>query len=234
VGKRLPKLDLLGSCVFNILQRFLTHLFVCLFVFLFFVLQVPNFDPDFTIAAMTRDAILKRSIVFPKGEYGHPLLHTNDAGRLLLLYCNKCVVSPCLCLIMYPTPVCKQSKECEHSYVLRAAPSCCGSHRTMYHNMMRSSFRRLSTTMITLTIRTFESSQHSLSCCSFLFSRYSHILCLRIFMRETQGTYCPTLRGLQTAQTSPACLFLGASLASQRLRRLCATRCLSSSSRKGA
>eukprot|EP00041_Stephanoeca_diplocostata_P033203 m.1091905 g.1091905 ORF g.1091905 m.1091905 type:complete len:256 (-) comp24291_c0_seq3:100-867(-) len=58
-------------------------------VFFDWINVVPNVDPEFSIAKMTRDAINKRSIVYSKGEYGHPLLHTRDAGRLLVAYCQQ-------------------------------------------------------------------------------------------------------------------------------------------------
>jgi len=50
---------------------------------------VPNQDPEFAIARMTSDAMIKRSIPYPVGDYGHPLLHTKDAGSLLMQYCDK-------------------------------------------------------------------------------------------------------------------------------------------------
>eukprot|EP00040_Diaphanoeca_grandis_P016565 m.85643 g.85643 ORF g.85643 m.85643 type:complete len:1340 (-) comp25887_c0_seq1:274-4293(-) len=51
---------------------------------------VPNFDSDFIIAKMTREAMGKRSLNHPIGDHhGLPLLHSRDAGLLLLAYVEQ-------------------------------------------------------------------------------------------------------------------------------------------------
>ena len=44
--------------------------------------------PNFTIAKMVDEAIESGRVGFSAGEYGRPLLHSEDAGRALLLLCE--------------------------------------------------------------------------------------------------------------------------------------------------
>lgn len=46
---------------------------------------VPNLRPNFTVGAMTAAALASGSITYSAGAFGRPLLHAEDAGRVLLL-----------------------------------------------------------------------------------------------------------------------------------------------------
>ena len=51
---------------------------------------VPNFAPNFTIAKMTEEALSEAATIsYTGGEYGRPLCHSEDAGRALLMLCER-------------------------------------------------------------------------------------------------------------------------------------------------
>ena len=50
---------------------------------------VPNFAPNFSIAKMTNEAVFRRTVTYSPGGYGRPMLHRQDAGELLVAYCER-------------------------------------------------------------------------------------------------------------------------------------------------
>ena len=50
---------------------------------------VPNFAPNFSIAKMTNEAVFRRTVTYSPGPFGRPMLHRQDAGNLLVTYCEK-------------------------------------------------------------------------------------------------------------------------------------------------
>jgi nucleoside-diphosphate-sugar epimerase len=50
---------------------------------------VPNFAPNFTIAKMTEAALRHGKVEYSEGDYGRPLLHSEDAGHAVVLLAEE-------------------------------------------------------------------------------------------------------------------------------------------------
>jgi nucleoside-diphosphate-sugar epimerase len=61
----------------------------CQITFVDYISVVPNFAPNFTIGKMVHSAMESGEIVYSEGDYGRPLLHSQQAGDILVTLAER-------------------------------------------------------------------------------------------------------------------------------------------------
>ena len=61
----------------------------CQITFYDYISVVPNFAPNFTVGKMVQSAMENGSILYSKGDYGRPLLHSTQAGDIVVNYAER-------------------------------------------------------------------------------------------------------------------------------------------------